>query len=76
MNLFRSEDHIRNWDRFNPSTEQGIIPLADLVNLFSVNHFRKRLDPDYFSQGQYVSDFIEALKKLGENRPFWSPENP
>jgi hypothetical protein len=75
MNLFRSEEHIRNWDCFNPETEQGIIFLNDLQKLFSVNHFTKRLEPDYFSRGQYVNDFLTVLTEFGKNRPFWSPQN-
>ena len=27
MNLFRSEEHVRNWPGFAPGTEQGLIPL-------------------------------------------------
>ncbi len=38
MNLFRSEEHIRNWSRFDPAAEQGIVPLANLVQLFSHGH--------------------------------------
>jgi hypothetical protein len=76
MNLFRSEEHIRNWTRFDPATEEGIIPLPDLVNLFSVKHFTRRLDPNYFSRGLYADDFLAALTELGKTRPFWSPKNP
>jgi len=37
MNLFRSEEHIRTWARFDPATEEGILTLLDLVKLFSAS---------------------------------------
>jgi hypothetical protein len=73
MNLFRSEEHIRNWVRFDPAAEGGILPLSNLANLFSVKHFTQRLDPDYFSRGQYADDFVAVLIELGKTRTFWSP---
>jgi len=73
MNLFRSEEHVRNLVDFDPATEGGIISLPNLVSLFSVGHFIRRLDPDYFSRGQYASDFVAAVTELGKTRPFWSP---
>jgi hypothetical protein len=72
MNLFRSEEHVRNWAAFDPATEGGILPLPDLVKLFSVGHFARRLDPDYFSQGLYADEFVAAVFELGNTRPFWS----
>ena len=73
MNLFRSEEHVHNLAGFDPATEEGIISLSDLVDLFSVNHFTKRLDPDYFSSGLYMDSFLEAVTQLGKKLPFWSP---
>jgi hypothetical protein len=72
MNLFRSEEHIRNWARFDPSTEEGIIPLPDLVKLFSGSFFRRRLDPDWVSQRrEYAREMVETLKEIGKTGPFW-----
>jgi hypothetical protein len=72
MNLFRSEEHIRSWSRFDPAAEQGIVPLADLVALFSLDMFRKRLEPGYVSRSrQYAGEFLEAIGGLAETRPFW-----
>jgi hypothetical protein len=76
MNLFRSEEHIRNRAGFDPVSEEGIILLPDLVNLFSVKHFTRRLDPDYFSRNLYIGDFLAAVEELAKTRPFWSPKNP
>ncbi len=52
MNLFRSEEHIRNWTGFVQGTEEGITPLNDLVKLFSGNYFKKRMDPDWVSRSR------------------------
>jgi hypothetical protein len=72
MNLFRSEEHIRNWSRFDPAAEQGIVPLADLVRLFSLDMFKKRLEPDYATRSSaYAGEFLSAVAELGKTRPFW-----
>ena len=59
MHLFRSEEHVRKYDRFDPATEDGIIPLRDAVKLFSIQYFRRRMDPDYFSS---TKTYIKALR--------------
>jgi len=75
MNLFRSEEHTRNWARFDPATEEGILPLPDLVKLFSGNLFQRRLDPDYVSQcKKYLNEFLAELSEIAKTRPFWQPE--
>jgi len=72
MNLFRSEEHVRNWVRFDPATEDGIISLPDLVKFFSCEYFRRRLDTDYFSQRlKYRTELFTALKEMGKTGPFW-----
>ncbi len=72
MNLFRSEEHIRNWAQFTAGTEEGIIPLDDLVKLFSGRYFRKRLDPDWVSHSkEYAKDMRVTLNELGKTGPFW-----
>jgi len=77
MNLFRSEEHIRNWDRFAPDTEEGIIPLADLVKLFSGSYFRRRLDPDWVSRSrQYAGEMVATMSEIGKTGPFWQPVKP
>jgi hypothetical protein len=72
MNLFRSEEHVRNFARFDPSTEDGIIPLPDVVKVFSVDYFRRRLESDYFSQRmKYRDDMLKTLKEIRKSGPFW-----
>jgi len=71
MNLFRSEEHVRNWSGFKANTDEGINKLSDLVRLFSANFFTKRLDPDYASRMQnYLMELIRTLKGMGS---FWQP---
>ena len=66
MNLFRSEEHVRNWSGFKADTEEGINPLSNVAGLFSMNFFNKRLDADYVSHLQeYLMELIGALKAMG-----------
>jgi hypothetical protein len=75
MNLFRSEEHIRNWSGYRPGTEEGMVALQDLVALFSGDFFRRRLDADYVSHcGEYVNGFLSAVAEVAKKRPFWAAE--
>jgi len=77
MNLFRSEEHVRNWSDFKPGTEEGIVELPTLVKVFSGNLFTRRLNPDYIANfPKYLGEFISAVGGIGKVRPFWSPEAP
>ncbi len=72
MNLFRSEEHIRSWSRFDPAAEQGIVPLADLAAMFSLDMFKKRLEPGYVARSkEYAGEFLMAVSELAKIRPFW-----
>jgi hypothetical protein len=74
MNLFRSEEHIHNWPRYDPATAEGILPLKDLVTVFSGNLFKRRLDMDYVSCSQeYTMELLNVLSEIGKTRPFWKP---
>jgi len=74
MLFFRSEEHLRDWDDFDSEKEDGIIPLADLVRLFSIDFFRRRLDPDYVTHmPEYMAEFLATLKEIGKTGPFWVP---
>jgi len=66
MNLFRSEEHIRNWSGFKADTEEGINKISDIVGLFSGNFYARRSDPDYVSHMQeYLMELIGKLKGMG-----------
>lgn len=74
MNLFQSEEHIKNWAQYDPATEEGILPLPGLLKIFSGNFFRRRLDPDYVSMSkQYLEEFLAEIAALAQTRPFWQP---
>jgi len=77
MNLFRSEEHIRSWDRFASETEEGIIALDDLVKMFSGNYFRRRMDPDWVSRSrEYAMQMVATMGEIGKSGPFWQPVKP
>jgi hypothetical protein len=77
MNLFRSEEHIRNWVRYDPAAEQGILPLENIVQVFSVKMFQKRLEPNYVSNIQeYFGEVFSVLSEIAKTRPFWTPPQP
>lgn len=72
MNLFRSEEHIRSWASFEQGTEEGIVPLPDMVKLFSGPYFRRRMDPDYLNHMlEYAREMIGTMKEIGRTGPFW-----
>ncbi len=74
MNLFRSEEHIRNWAHYDPSAEQSILPLENIAKVFSGSFFQRRLDSDYVSHAQqYFVEALSTLSEIAKVRPFWAP---
>ena len=74
MLFFRSEEHLRNWDDFTPDKEDGIVALPDLVKLFSIDFFQRRMDADYVSRvPEFMGEFFATLKDIGLTGPFWVP---
>ena len=72
MNLFRSEEHIRKWARYDPAAEEGIFTLKELVKLFTGNFFQKRLESNYISHNQeYFGEWLSAVSEIAKTRPFW-----
>ena len=72
MNLFRSEEHVRNWARFDPATAEGIITLPDLVKLFSGPYFRRRMDLNWVSKSRdYAREMVATMATIGKTGPFW-----
>jgi hypothetical protein len=71
MNLFRSEEHVRNWSGFKTGTEEGMNKVAAIAGLFSGQFFTRRLDPDYVSRmPEYLKELVGVLKGMGY---FWQP---
>lgn len=74
MNLFRSEEHAKNWSRYEAESEDGIMPVADWARVFSGPTFRDRLHEDYLShRGEGMAAFRQAFTDLGKTGPFWQP---
>jgi hypothetical protein len=72
MNLFQSEEHVRNWPRFDPASVEGIVPLPDLVKLFSGPYFRRRMDKDWVSRSrEYAREMVATMTEIGKTGPFW-----
>ena len=49
MNLFRSEEHARNWDGFEPDMERTLLPVTRWAEIFSNPFFKERGRSDYIS---------------------------
>ncbi len=49
MNLFRSEEHARNWAQFNPDFEKTLQPVSFWLEVFSGEMFKARGRPDFIS---------------------------
>lgn len=73
MNLFRSEEHVRDWSLFDPNSDEGILPLADWIAVFSTEGRRHLLDADYISawRPRRAQERQEVLARLGKSGPFW-----
>ena len=49
MNLFRSEEHARNWSGYDPEMDDSLRSLSDWAELFSNPFFTQRGRHDYIS---------------------------
>jgi len=49
MNLFRSEEHAKRWDGFDPAMSSSLMPVAEWADIFSNPFFRERGRADYIS---------------------------
>ena len=59
MLFFRSEEHLKNWTQYDPATQDGVSQLDGLLSMFSSNLFKRRMDPDYFSNmKKYIGELI------------------
>ncbi len=73
MNLFRSEEHVRNWSQFNRESAEAISSLDDEVALFSTEAGKHRLDGDFISRWlpRQAEERAEVARRLGKSGPFW-----
>jgi hypothetical protein len=50
---------LKNWAQYDPATQDGISQLEGLLSMFSSNLFKRRMDPDYFSNmKKYIGELI------------------
>ena len=76
MNLFRSEEHVKNWSQYHPESADGTMPLGDYATLFGIRLFRERLEPDYVLRlMELAPEWITTLVNLGKTGPFWQLGN-
>ena len=75
MNLFRSEEHVRNWLQFNPDSGEGILRLDEEVSLLSTESRKHALDEDFVSRWlpRRAQERDEVLRRLGKTSPYWQP---
>ena len=72
MNLFRSEEHVKNWSSYDPISEEAIMPLADWAMALGGPGFRNRMEPGFVSRNdEYWADFSRRLAKLGKKGWIW-----
>lgn len=74
MNLFRSEEHVKNWTSYDPVSAESIIAVAGYAQAFSGPLFKNRLAPDYLRRiKEYAGEFLKTLQAMGKGGPFWIP---
>ena len=72
MNLFRSEEHAKNWVGYREEAAGGLLPLDGVMEVFSASLFRERLNGQYVSHlGEYFGAFRSMIQKVTGNHPFW-----
>ena len=67
MNLFRSEEHARRWDGFNPKMAHAVKPVAEWAAIFANPFFRQRGRADYISwtrSDEGAAAFVELRGSL------------
>jgi hypothetical protein len=74
MNFFRSEDHARRSADFSPDAEGGLLPLRDVMSIFSAPAFRERRNGRYMSRRPALrAELLATVKAVTNNHPFWRP---
>jgi hypothetical protein len=72
INYFRSPEHVRAWDRYDPASAEGIMDVAAWVRILDGDYCRDRLDPDYFARAKALrQQLIEGLGREGKHGAFW-----
>ena len=68
MNLFRSEEHVKNWSGFKKGTEEAILPLEGLMAIFKTPRHSAKFSGHYVSSApEYAQPFFETIKQVTGN---------
>lgn len=72
MNLFRSEEHVKNWSGFQKGTADGILTLNELMAIFSTPRHTEKMSKNYVSSmAGYKKLFIEKVDEIKGNSSIW-----
>jgi len=69
MNLFRSEEHARNWSEFKPYILESLKPLSFWLERFSSEMMRNRGRPDFISLVHVLAFSTGSAKMNSQWRP-------
>ena len=70
MNLFACEENVFKWSQTDPNSGDGIRSVEDWAAVFSIDLFRRRLDPDYLSKMQ---SYRAEMRVILEQREMTGP---
>ena len=72
MNLFRSEEHVRNWSKFRDEAADGTVSLAQAAQLSAAGLYSERLSADYLARrADLARGFVDAFAAIGKTGPYW-----
>ena len=71
MNLFACEENVFHWSQTDPNSGDGIRLVEDWAAVFSIDLFRRRLDPDYLSKMQSYRAEMRAVLEQREMTGPW-----
>jgi len=72
MNLFRSEEHARNWSGFKQTAAGGLLTLGQIAEIFSAPLFQERPNGHYISNmAELRGTLLAAIKTVTNDHPFW-----
>ncbi len=77
MNLFRAEEHAKNWSGGRRVAAGGLLPLNDILTIFSAPNYRQRLNGRYISAlPELRKTQLETIERVTGGHPFWSVSPP
>jgi hypothetical protein len=66
---------VKQWDRYDPESAEGIMPVSAWCRILSGDYCRARLEPDYFLRAKELrQQLLEGLRREGKSGAFWGLE--